>query len=214
MDTDFIFEIAKSNPNMTTVDRLINLYHLLSQTLVFNVPGEVLEIGCNTGTTSVFFKLIIDNYNKSKNLHVYDSFQGLPERSTFDKYLNPGECKASIEELKNNFDKYNLSYPHIHKGWFEETLPKDLPSQIAFAYLDSDFYNSIYHSLESIYPRLSKNAIVVVDDYADLKKNPNAWNGLPGVKIACDNFIKDYPESFSILVSDSSDLSMAYLRKK
>lgn len=214
MDNNIILKIAQSNPNMTTVDRLVNLYHLLSQNLVFNVPGDVVELGCNEGKTSIFFKILIDFYESNKNLHVYDSFQGLPERGKYDRYLKKGECKTTKEKLNSNFYDYNLDLPKVHPGWFNETLPQELPTKISFAYLDSDFYDSIQHSLEHIYPRLTKNAIVVVDDYADLEKNPNAWNGLPGVKKACDDFMTNKIEKFSVLVSDSSDLSMAYFRKK
>ncbi|KIQ77603.1 hypothetical protein RW25_28450 [Bacillus sp. L_1B0_8] len=211
MHNKIIYKLAEENANMTTIDRLVNMYHLLGQTLVFEVEGDVLELGCNEGKTSVFLQMLMDYYESSKELHVYDSFQGLPKRGIHDEYLNEGDCLTSKDKLLENFKEYNLKTPFIHAGWFNETL-KQIPDKISFAYLDSDFYDSIHDSLEAIYPRLTKNAIVVVDDYCDLQNNPNAWPGLPGVKKACDNFMDDKLEEFSVLVGNG-DLSMAYFRK-
>ena len=55
-----------------------------------------------------------------------------------------------------DFRKYDLPLPVIHKGWFENTLPTELPAQIAFAHLDGDFYSSIAVSLRYVYPKMSK----------------------------------------------------------
>jgi len=211
MDNPIILELAAANPNMSDVDRLSNLYHLLSQVLVFGVPGDVVELGCNEGKTSVFLQMVIDHFAPERRLHVFDSFEGLPAPGPQDAYLKEGECLASVEDLEANFVRWGLRRPEIHPGWFEQTLG-ELPSTVAFAYLDSDFYASVKASLESVYDRTSKNGIIAVDDYADTENNPRAWPGLPGVKAACDEFMADKPERFSLLAG-SGDLAMAYLRK-
>ena len=54
--------------------------------------------------------------------------------------------------------------------------------------MDGDFYTSVRESLEHVYPRLSKGAVVVVDDYCDPAVNP-VYESLPGVKRACDDFL-------------------------
>ena len=101
--------------------------------------------------------------------------------------------------MLNNFKK-NLEPPIIHPGWFEETLPNGLPESIAFAHLDGDFYDSIKVSLEYIYPRLSQGAICLIDDYAD-PDIYDGWNHLPGVKVACDEYLADKPENVVLLYS-------------
>ena len=213
MHNTIIFELVKENPFMTDIDRLVNIYHLLSQVLVFSVPGAVVELGCNEGKTSVFFQMIIDHYAPDRELHVYDSFEGLPQKSSFDTFSDAGECKATVEQLEHNFKKWGLRLPCVHKGWFNEILPHSIPEKIAFAYLDGDYYNSILESLEYTYPHLSKNAVVVIDDYCDPDRNPRAWQGLPGVKKACDRFFANKPEKISVLVG-SQDMPMGYFRKQ
>ncbi len=79
MDNEAILEIAEKNAWMTDVDRLVNLYWALSQVLVFEVEGDIVELGCHAGGTSVFLQMIIDHFDPLRQLHVYDSFQGLPE---------------------------------------------------------------------------------------------------------------------------------------
>jgi O-methyltransferase len=54
----------------------------------------------------------------------------------------------------------------VHKGWFKDLTNQDMPDLIAFAFLDGDFYESIYDSLKLVLPRMQKGGTIVVDDYA------------------------------------------------
>lgn len=213
MDNGVIYEIAASNPNMSDIDRLVNLYHCLSQVLVFDVPGDIVELGCNEGKTSIFLKMIMNFHSTGKELYAFDSFEGLPAPGKHDDYLKQGDCFTTKEQFRRNFELWNLELPIIHEGWFNETLHDSLPEKIAFSYLDGDFYDSIFISLEEVYPRLSKNAIVCIDDYCDLDRNERAWPGLPGVKKACDDFFKNKPENVHVLVG-TGDLTMGFIRKE
>jgi O-methyltransferase len=197
---------------MSDVDRLVNIYWAVSHVLLSDLPGDLVELGCNAGRTSVFLQMIIDCYSPLRKLHLYDSFEGLPTPGPEDAYLRHGDCRASIEDVERNFDRFGLRSPTIHHGWFQQILPTDLPETIAFAYLDSDFYDSILTSLVFTYPRLSRGALLMVDDYCDSAKNPKAWPGLPGVKRACDDFLIDKTERMSVLVGNG-DLALGLLRK-
>ena len=212
MDPKTILHLASQNDNMSSVDRLTTIYWIIRYILLSNINGEVVEVGCNCGMTSVFLQMLIEEFDESRELHVYDSFQGMPAPSTNDAYLHEGDCSSSVEELKRLFDEFRTKLPTIHPGWFHDTLPNSLPKTIAFAYLDSDFYDSIKTSLECVYPKLSPGGIILVDDYGDPAVNPNAWDGLPGVKIATDEFCKSIPEKPTVLVS-AGDLSMVYIAK-
>lgn len=212
MDNGVIYEIARSNVEMSDVDRLVNIYWALSSVLVAGVPGDVAEVGCNAGKTSVFLQMLIQNFDRSRHLHLFDSFEGLPAPGAEDAYLQEGDCRATIENVVAQFEKWGQPLPNIHKGWFEDTLPRHCPEQVSFAYLDGDFYQSILTSLEYIYPRLPKNGIILIDDYGDKSKNPLAWDELPGVKLACDHFFSGKPETVSVLVG-TGDLPLGLVRK-
>lgn len=54
---------------------------------------------------------------------------------------------------------------YFAKGMVEETLPAKAPNRIAMLRLDTDWYSSTRHELEHLYPRLSQNGILILDDY-------------------------------------------------
>lgn len=163
-----------------------------------NTSGDVVEFGCFEGTASLFLQRELEKRTSEKTLHLYDSFQGLPEKTKEDAsqvgvQFKEGELNASKRNLETNFKKANLELPEIHRGWFYEFTDKDVPQSISFAFLDGDFYESILDSLKLVWPRLSSGAVIVVDDYTSV--------ALPGVKKAVDAWSKDH--KFSIKVENS-----------
>jgi O-methyltransferase len=186
----------------TNVEQRINMYHLASQVIAYDVDGDFVEVGCNEGQSAVLIKKVIDSQGSSKKLHVYDSFEGLPSIGAIDgSTYKKGDLATSEDVLRRNFALHGLDLPEIHKGWFEDTLPVSLPGKICFAHLDGDLYESIMVSLRFVYDRLSSGAICLIDDYCDKAINPQGWDYLPGVKKACDEFLSDKPEEISYIYS-------------
>jgi O-methyltransferase len=197
---------------MTNVEQRINMFHLVEQVLAYEVSGEVVELGCHEGQSAVLLQRVILEHEPHRTLHIYDSFEGLPEASDKDGSIFKAGWLATTEEIvRTNFRRYGLPEPLIHKGWFDKTLATDLPERIAFAHLDGDFYDSIKVSLEHVYPKLSRGAVCLVDDYCDPAANPNGWNLLPGVKRACDEFLSNKPEKMIPIYSGA--YSHGFFRK-
>lgn len=106
-----------------------------------------------------------------RQFHVYDSFEGLPEKTAADSsragdQFMAGELTVSKKQFIREFQKAHLETPVIHKGWFKDLTPADVPDKIAFAFLDGDFYESIRDSLRLVLPRMQKGGVIIVDDYA------------------------------------------------
>lgn len=159
------------------------------------VRGDVVEFGCYAGTTSLFLTRLLSS---GRTLHVYDSFEGLPEKSKADEspagmQFKKGELEISKRTFVQNFRRARLDLPHVHKGWFADLKPNDIPDQIAFAFLDGDYYESIRMPLEHIWPRLSPGATVVVDDYQN--------EALPGASRAVDEWLKTHPARLQVQAS-------------
>lgn len=204
---------SSNNSNMSDFDRLVHLQWAIFSVFHAGVPGEIVEIGCNNGYTSAFLGLVMrDQRQFHRALHLFDSFRGLPEPGPHDAYLKKGELLANPAHVRELFDRFELPRPTIHEGWFEETLPDRLPELVAFAYIDADFYQPTKHALESLYPRLVRGGIVIVDDYADTARNPRAWDALAGVKLACDEVMRGRPEQFQVLCA-TNDLAFGLLCK-
>ena len=161
------------------------------------LPGDVVEFGCYAGDTSVLLAEALKD-TPDKWLYLYDSFEGLPEKTIEDQTaagwrFKAGELKVSPETVAHKFKKLSLPEPVIVKKWFDQLDDSDLPSQICFALLDGDFYQSIKTSFNKVTPRLVKGGIMVVHDYRNAE--------LPGVAKAVDEFIAEHAEEYDFRLS-------------
>ena len=60
---------------------------------------------------------------------------------------------------------YEPSRVRYIKGRVEDTLPDEAPARIALLRLDTDWYESTRHELLTLYPRLSRGGVLIIDDY-------------------------------------------------
>lgn len=175
-----IEKILFYNPHKTENISRQALYVLLERLAnTKKVEGAVLELGCCSGLTSVYMRRVMDAMKTNKDFHVYDSFEGLPEKKAEDTTPSNGQfltssMSVSEDMLINKFQEQGLKLPVIHKGWFKDA---EYPKKISFVFLDGDFYQSILDGLTQVVPRMSKGGIICIHDYK--------WSMLPGVEKAC-----------------------------
>jgi len=167
--------LLRNTLEMQDFSRIVHICHYVLETQ--HLEGDMVEFGCYCGHTS---KLI--SFITSKSLHVYDSFEGLPDT---EENL-PGEMKTSLDLLCENFTYDGIRLPYLRKGWFSDIKPEQVPEKISFAHIDGDLYISIMDPLKLIYDRVVPGGVILVDDYGD-----EYW---PGVKKAVDEFFADKPE--------------------
>ena len=172
-------------------NQLVGILQYLHYVLDKNIPGDIVELGCNVGTTSILIRKLLDLYGSDKKYHVYDSWDGLPNVTNKDLSktqwkFKRGSCKTSKDIFIKNFTDRNLKLPIIHSGWFKDIPDKEYPEKICFAFFDGDFYTSIIDSFNKTYHKMHKGGIILIDDCG--------WNVLPGVELACNDFLKDKEE--------------------
>ncbi len=190
--------------DQVTREETAEILHFAEQCL--GLEGDFVELGCYRGDTSVLLgKLLQKNQSSiseaSKHLWIYDSFEGLPEKTREDASgaganFQKGELFVTKREVVDKLRKHGLktaSRPDpntssivIKKAWFDDLGPQDLPERIAFAFCDGDLYSSIKTSLRLVVPRLIERGIVIVHDY----NNPE----LPGSAQAVDEFLRTHPD--------------------
>ena len=165
--------------------------------LCLSLEGDFVELGCYKGDTSLLLAGILVDYNRdkmvenfvdkpAKKLWIYDSFEGLPEKSKEDfselgRDFKRGELEVSKREVKARFLRAGLPVPMIKKAWFADLKVDDLPERIAFAFLDGDLYESIRDSLRLVDTRMVDGGMIVVHDYSTPM--------LPGVAKAVDEWV-------------------------
>jgi O-methyltransferase len=173
---------------MMSVGALEILLTQLAETIEDGVEGDVVEMGCWQGTTSVLLRSFLDAAGSDKVFHVFDSFEGLPPTGPHDHGVRDLERPffvAPVDVLVQRFRAAGLRPPIIHVGWFGEIPQTEMPERIAFAFLDGDLYESIRDSLLRVLPVLAPRGRVVVDDWG--------WRVTPGVEEACRDVLAEAP---------------------
>ena len=177
--------------NQVTTAELQVILRELIRTLQQGVTGDVVEFGCYIGTSSLFIRRVLDDLQESgaREFHVYDSFEGLPDKAAADRNaagidFKAGELLVSKKQFLREFQRARLQAPVVHKGWFDQLPASAIPEKIAFAFLDGDFYDSITASLGLVWPRIQDGGAVLIHDY---KRET-----LPGVERAIGDFFRHH----------------------
>jgi O-methyltransferase len=187
-------QLLREQPRTVDRGRLQVVEQELARLIAQDVTGSITEFGCYRGGTTAWMRAILDTQGDEREIHTYDSFQGMPAPADCDgRHLPEGEFASDVAEVYRTHDLHGLRHPVIHAGWFQDTLPGGLPQQIAFIYLDADRYESTLTCLRHAVPRLVPGGILVLDDYADTSVPGHggafpAQPRYPGVMKACQEY--------------------------
>lgn len=201
--------VAQHSDNMLTIEQAANITSLVEQVVAYQIDGAIVECGSFTGSTAIHIQNTLKKNSSKKEFHVFDSFDK--------KFFYKG--KNTLEAFKDNFSKFNLELPIMHAGFFNETIPMQLPPKIAFAHIDCGFGDKpenhaqlIINLLNDIYPRMPKGAIGLMMDYHDNDLTVGGHDANPGVITGCAKFFADKPERVSTLYGGK--FSHGYFRKQ
>lgn len=203
IENDFfkIYEVCKTE-TMTSIEKLYSLYCSVNYVLDNNIQGDFVECGVWRGGSAMLMALILQSRNKNnRKIFLYDTFNGMTAPTEHDIHVYSGKtashisqqdynsehskwCNASINIVKENMDKTGYQSDKIIyvEGRVEDTIPENLPQEISLLRLDTDFYESTLHELNYLFPLLSKNGVLLSDDYG-------FWEGQ---KKATDRYFKEH----------------------
>jgi hypothetical protein len=177
----------------TRLSKIIAHYELFKMTN--SLPGAIIECGVFKGASLARFAGFRDLFGNSYSRKIigFDIFGEFPE-TTFEedkryrqKFVDSaGGLSISVEQLelvlKNKRVAENIE---LIKGDITKTVPdylRDNPHlKISLLNLDTDIYEPAVVILESLYPRLVKGGILILDDYGTF----------PGETKAVDDFFKN-----------------------
>lgn len=185
---------------MTSLERMFALYNSVEYVIKNNIPGDFVECGVwKGGSSMIIAKTLLKLGVTDRKIYLYDTFEGMakPEEVDVDvlnsSALNKWDeadkndyafwCESPLENVKNNMSltTYPMDNIIFVKGKVEDTIPGTIPENIALLRLDTDFYSSTYHEFFHLYPILSKNGVLIIDDYGHWK----------GSKEATDKYFKE-----------------------
>lgn len=168
---EFKEQIKKFHSRYTMIGnkRLDNIKYCIEQCIINNIEGDIIECGVWRGGAMMYTKKCLQEFSSKKTIFLADSFCGLPE-PTYAEDINLRYCDSlylsvSLQETLDNFNKFNLLDNVIPiVGWFKDTLPL-FNNKLSIIRLDGDLYESTMDSLINLYPLLSNNGFIIIDDY-------------------------------------------------
>jgi asparagine synthase (glutamine-hydrolysing) len=170
-------------------DALLDLRDAVAEIEEAGVPGCLVEAGTARGGSAL---VIAAAKSPERPLRLYDTFGLIPPPSERDgadvqeryaviaagEATGPGGSRYYgyeqdlLSQIQSSFRDYG--YPpdensvEFRQGLFQDTLHPEEP--VAFAHIDSDWFDSVTTCLERIVPNLSVGGRLVIDDYG-------AWSG-------------------------------------
>ena len=164
---------------------------------ILKVRGDIFECGVFKGASLIrflTFRDLIEQKNKRRVIG-FDAFGKFPHPKKKHKNKKADKIFAkrhddniglgiNINLLKNYLKKKKITNYKLIKGDVLKTLPnyisKNKKLKISLLHLDLDVYEPTIFVLEKLYKYISKNGIILLDDYTHIK----------GATLAVNEFIK------------------------
>jgi O-methyltransferase len=158
---------------LVSADRCYVLYTLALQAT--HLDGQWYECGVyKAGTAMLLAKLLAENRSHpQKKLHLFDTFEGLPEPDSEVDIFRKGEFDdTSLEAVRSRLESWidDPSIVELHPGVMPDT------------------FTNLCHF---IYPRLQSGGFMIFDDYG--------FPSCPGARKAVDEFFSGKPEAPLVL---------------
>jgi hypothetical protein len=176
---------------MASRERLYAVFQATQYIVRNAVPGDIVECGVWRGGASMVAALsLLSEGDTTRRVWLYDTFAGMTAPTAKDThrwaatYRWAGQdarkiwqqskrgdsnewCYAALDEVQQNL--FATGYPQSQlefvKGDVAKTLSSGGPAKIAVLRLDTDWYESTKTALQVLYPRLSENGVLIIDDY-------------------------------------------------
>lgn len=176
----------------TPVHAILSLIDSVKYIIKNDIKGSLVECGVWKGGSVMAIIMTLQEMGvNNRHIYLYDTFEGMSEPGIEDKradgtpIYNEGNeyVISSLDTVKENIKKlgYDMNKIHFVKGKVEDTLSKTTPDSIALLRLDTDWYESTKYELECLYPKLSKQGVLIIDDYESFL----------GCKKATDEYLKE-----------------------
>lgn len=185
--------------SMTSPERMYALYKAVQYIQQGSVEGDIVECGVWRGGSMMVVAEALKLFGgPDRFLHLFDTYEGLPQPTPEDVDVWGNDAaswwkqkrtsdrssdwaRSHLDEVQYNMGLTGFSDKNINyvKGMVEDTIPAQAPDKISLLRLDTDWYASTKHEMQHLFPRLSNNGILIIDDYGHFK----------GAKQAVDEYL-------------------------
>ncbi|MBN8965598.1 MAG: class I SAM-dependent methyltransferase [Rhizobiales bacterium] len=161
--------IYRYPPSVLAPERLYLYLHHLIETK--NVPGAVVEIGCNLGGTAIMARRMLGRLGINKPYVCIDTFDGFVENQfaadvtrgspSKDQNLFSGNSRELVSRI---LQRHGCGDIRLIQGDVTVVPDAALPPQCSIVLLDVDLTEPTYVSLQRFWPRLAPGGVILVDD--------------------------------------------------
>ena len=165
------------------ISKFITHYEIFQK--IKKVPGDIVECGVFRGASLCRFLNFTKIFSIKKKVFGFDTFGKFPSNSRredkkfsikHNKNIGFGISDKDLNKIlkKNKFRNFKLI-----KGDIINTLPLFLEKnkiRISLLHLDLDVFTATKFALEKLYPLMSKNGIILRDDYNQISNTTRAVN--------------------------------------
>jgi hypothetical protein len=169
-------DLIESN-NLDRLQKIFTRYDFFKKTM--NIPGDIVECGVFKGTGQIYWLKLLRIYDEysMKKVVGFDTFQSFPksilkyEKKQAKKFLKESSYKeVSVKDINDKIKKIGLEKrSELIKGDIVKTSANYVKNnkgfRISLLNLDLDTYEGTKAALENFYPIISKNGIIIFDEY-------------------------------------------------
>ena len=167
---------------LLSLREMYNIYRLSRRAT--QIDGDFAEVGVFQGGSA---RIICEAKNDETPLHLFDTFEGMPEVDRSIDKTDAGVCSGTSLE---NVREYLKGFPNVqfYKGIFPRSADGTdaTTARFAFVNLDVDIYESTLNGLKFFYPKMTPGGFILSHDYQSV--------AFPGVRKAFNEFMADKPE--------------------
>ena len=158
---------------------LYALYKSIQYIVTNKISGDVVQCGAlRGGSMKLVAQVLLSLADTQRTFFLYPAVADLPDRGvrlepSRNKTENNGPKEAERAYLAAGIREtvatsgYPMEKLKLVKGDVEQTLLRTIPDRIALLRLDAAWYSSIKHEIEHLYPRLSPQGVLIIDDYGN-----------------------------------------------
>ncbi len=173
---EIIADVLDADQPVMSPDEAYMLYATVERTA--KIPGDLAEVGVFQGRSA----RLICEAKGDRELHLFDTFEGLPRPGEHDDSFQEGQYACSLDAVREYLHSH--SGVRFYKGYFPATAGPASQCSFSFVHLDVDLWESTHSALEFFYPRMNSGGVILSHDYVQF----------PGVRKAFDEFFENKPE--------------------
>lgn len=145
----------------------------------------IVECGVGDGKSALVAMYELENYSPNFIMHLYDSWGSMREEDLLQTEKSKiGSYKdLDIEVTRKNLRKFS-NRTIFHNGYIPDsffTEPKS-PETVNYIHIDLNAAKITLEALNFFYPKLSKHAIIIFDDYG--------WSGYDDTRKIINDFLE------------------------